>query len=296
MALGDFIPEGTVQSRLLCEEISKRSDGVCILALSRGKDILGNWIWLTQFFPTIYPFHAASAPNLGIANRSLSYYEDFFGCKIDRYLNGETSMGLQWKMYQPLGRYERLENLKRETYGLEEMAEVIRKKYNCPQAYMAIGQSMNDNIFRRLQLKAVDQEGNLTFEKAMKKYQKTFYPCFDWTMSSLMEAITKNGLALPEDYLLADRSLSPILNAKNSERLMELYPEDFEKCVQLFPLIKAVWARNQFRRMKISGNGVIPRKVSEILKEDRLEHLEQEVENARNSNERKPGKRLANRG
>ena len=274
MSLGDFLPEGTVQSRLLCEEISKRSGGICILALSRGKDILGNWIWLTQFFPTIYPFHAASTPNLGIANRSLDYYEKFFGCKIDRYLNGETSMAIAAKMYQPLSRYERIDELKRETYGLEEMAEVIRKKYNCPEAYMAIGQSMNDNIFRRLQLKAVDADGNLTYEKAIKKYQKTFYPCFDWTMEKLMEGITKNGLSLPEDYLLADRSLSPVLNAKNIERLMELYPEDFEKCRQLFPLLKAIWARNQFRRMKITGNGVLKKTVQEVVNQYKLSQYE----------------------
>lgn len=276
MPLGDFTPEGTEQSRLLCEEVSRRSDGICIFAFSRGKDALGAWIWLRQFFHTIHVFHAAPIPHLSFVDRSLAYYEKEFQTKIHRFFDGESSMGLSLLWWQTPDKLESVRSLNREAYGLEEMAEVLRKKFDCPQAYMAMAMSMNDNMFRRMNLKKLDENGNLTYQGAFKNGFNTFYPTFDWTIDKTLEAISKNGLCLPDDYLLEPRNLS-LLNAKNIERFMELFPEDVPRAEAMFPLIKSIWARQQFRRMKISGNGVLPKTVSDVIGEIKLLQLEKKT-------------------
>lgn len=273
MALGDFNPEGTVQSRLLCEEISKRSDGTCILAFSRGKDVLACWVFLRQFFKTIIPFHWSYISGISFMERSLKYYEDVFQTKIERHLNGETSEGIQRKWYQVRERYAACEALKRRPYELDDSAEVIRKKYNCSKAYMAISMTMNDNIFRRLNLKKLDEHGNLTFDGGVKESRKVFYPCFDWNLDQILEASVKNGLYLPDDYLMENRSLNWV-TVKNIEPLMEMFPDDFERIQRVFPLIKAMWSRNQFRRMKIPSNGVLKKTVGEVLREIKLQSIE----------------------
>ena len=287
--LGDFTPEGTVQSRLLCEEISKRSDGTCILAFSRGKDVLGCWVWLRQFFHTIIPFHWTYAPGISFIEHSLNYYEQIFNTRIERHLNGETSEGLMRGWWQTKESRERTKSLGRKPFELDDSAAIIRDKYNCPKAYMAISMTMNDNIFRRLNLKKLDENGNLTFEGGIKENRLVFYPCFDWTLDLILEASVKNGIYLPDDYLMENRSLNWV-TVKNIEPIMELYPDDFERMQRVFPLLKGMWCRNQFRRMKITSNGVLKKTVREVLREVKLQELEN---GQREADEGKSGKRLA---
>lgn len=293
MSLGDFTPEGTVQSRLLCEEISRRSDGICILAFSRGKDVLGCWVYLRQFFKQVIPFHWCYAPGISFMERSLRYYEDIFQTKIERHLNGETSEGLMRKWYQVRERYDQIDRMNRKPYQLDDSAEIIRKKYNCPKAWMAISMTMNDNIFRRLNLKKLDENGNLTYQGGLNESRRVFYPCFDWNLDQILEASVKNGIYLPDDYLMENRSLNWV-TVKNIEPIMTLFPDDFEIIERVFPLIKAMWARNQFRRMKVVGNGVLKKDLREVVTTIRSQ--EREVGNApRKADEGKLRKRLARR-
>lgn len=271
--LGTFQPEGTEQSRLLCEEVSSRSGGICLLAFSRGKDAIAAWLWLRNFFHTIYPFHAAYYPHLEYVDRSLRYYETVFGTKIERCFDGEASNGLKYKWYQPIERYPLLNSLNRKTYTMEDIADVLRRKYNIHDAPMAQAISMHDNLFRRMNLRKLDDKGNLTYQGAFKPGYNTFYPTFDWTPTQVVETIKAAGVFLPDDYLTEAHSLT-LIQLKNIERIMTLFPADFERAKGMFPLLKSMWARNQFRRMRVVGNGVVPRTVGEILREIRLQKIE----------------------
>lgn len=274
-----FIPEGTKQSRLLCEEISSRSGGICILAFSRGKDSIPAWVWLKQFFHTIHVYHLAAVPNLGWVNRSLSYYERVFDTEIIRFTEGEVLHNLALKSFQLLGNYREVNELglPQHYHRYDAMAEIVRAKMGCPEAWLAQAMLANDNIFRRLNLLKKDADGNVTYEGAIVDKLKTFYPTFDWKLDQNVEAIVKNGISLPEDYLMDKRSITSLPHAGNIQRMMDLYPEDFEKFEELFPLIKATWARNQFRKMKEVGNGVAKKTVAEAITPYKIRKLEEKV-------------------
>lgn len=267
MPLGDFIPEGTVQSRLLCEEISRRSDGICILAFSRGKDAIPAWIWLKQFFPTIIPYHSGPAPGLEYIDTSLEYYEQVFNAQIERFIDGEALENLSAKSFQILGNYELIDqsNLPKGYYDYVDYSEIVREKYNCPNAWHAMALLGADNIFRRMRLMKKDANGQLTYQAAILEDRKTFYPTFDWTIDQNIEAMKKNGIYLPDDYLMTRRTMNTIPSTENMEGLMELYPKDWKKIESLFPLLKSRWARNQFRKMKEPRNGVLKKTVQEII-------------------------------
>lgn len=260
-----FEPEGTKQSRLLCEEISRRSDGICILAFSRGKDSIPAWVWLRRFFHTIHVYHLAAAPNLGYVERSLQTYEKIFDTKILRFIDGEVIENIQAKSFQFLQNYPLIDsfNLPKGYYHYAEVADVVRKKFNCPQAWHAMAMLGCDNIFRRLNLLKKDSEGNLTYTGAIHEGRQTFYPTFDWKLDQNLEVIEKNGFKLPDDYKMAERTVNSIPSPQNIDRLYKDFPEDFEKIQSLFPLVKSVWARCEFRRMKA---GVVPIKtVKDVL-------------------------------
>lgn len=286
-----FKPEGTVLSRLLCEEISKRSDGICILAFSRGKDSIPAWIWLKEFFHTIYVYHLGPAPNMGYTERSLKYYEKVFETPILRWIDGEVLENISLKSFQLIENYELIDqlNLPKEYYSYHEMADIVREKYNCPKAWHAMALLANDNIFRRMNLQKKTKQGEMTFDGGIPDNRHmTFYPTFDWTLNQNLEAITKNGIWLPDDYAMIRRTMSSAFSPHSLEALMECAPEDFEATQAMFPLIKAVWARNQFRRMNVPCNGVAKKRVSEVLKDYRIKQLEQELADAKgNPNKRK---------
>lgn len=291
-----FKPEGTVQSRLLCEEISKRSGGICILAFSRGKDSIPAWVWLREFFHTIYVYHMAPAPKLEYVETSLQYYEKVFESPILRFIDGEVLENIKGKSLQFLSTYELIDSLNFPTgyYAHEEMARVVRDKYNCPNAWHAMAMLANDNMFRLLNLRKKSPNGELSIEGGFSRRPMTFYPTFDWTLAQNVEVLVNNNIHLPDDYLMSHRTISSIPGSNVIEALVNNYPADFEKIQALFPLIKTDWARNQFRRMKASTNGVVKKTIKEVLSE-RAILAEKELEYARNSNERKSGKRLARR-
>jgi hypothetical protein len=263
MLLDDYKPKGTPDSRALCEEIAKRSDGVCILGFSRGKDSVCAWIWLRQFFHTIIPYHGCSCPNLTFVDESLDYYEHIFGTKIERFIDGEISRALGRQWYQPIEREDQIEALDRWLYTNNDIVDYLRIKHSQPQAYGAFALSLHDNMFRKMIIKRGSKHGEPAYAGAIRSKVRTFYPCFDWTTDQIISTIEDCGIALPDDYLISNRTIAGIPHNRNLDRFIKLYPDDFEKMQNLFPLIKAQWARNEFRKMKCQDpskyypNGII---------------------------------------
>lgn len=247
-----FEPEGTEQSRLLCEEISRRSDGICVFGFSRGKDSIPAWVWLRRFFHTIHVYHLTTVPGLSYVDKSLSFYEDLFETKILRFMDGEVIENVQGKSFQLFDNYPLIDsfNLPKGYYHYSEIADVVRKKFNCPQAWHAMAVLGCDNIFRRMNLLKKDANGNLTYTGAIKEAQQTFYPTFDWRLEQNFEVLEKNKLPLPADYTIAERTLTSLPCPLNVHGLYTKFPEDFAKLESLFPLIKSMWARCEFRKMK----------------------------------------------
>lgn len=232
---------GTPASCRLCEEIAIASHGTCFLGFSRGKDSLCSWLFLRNFFDRIIPFHSVSVPGLGFINRSLEYYESFFKTEIIRYIEGDTLEGLRCLTFQPPHDEADIDALNLFEIHNVKFADMLRKKFNLPDAWCALGLSGYDSIERR---------GKCHELGGRNEGIRTFYPCFDWKATQVIDYIKKYGARIPGDYLLARRSLNDIPRYRHCKRMRVLYPEDFETVKLWFPFIEADLARNEFRLEK----------------------------------------------
>jgi len=245
---------GTPASVRNCERIAARSNGVCLLGFSRGKDSVAAWLWLRRFFHTIVPFHCASVPHLGFVDRSLAYYEKEFGTKIERCLSGDTLHMMHQLVFQPGGDEKKIEAMVKKNprmwshYGNNEVAAAIKIKRGLPpETYTAYGISMWDSVFRRLRM--TQKGGGIKEDAGYRDSTFSFFPCFDWHTHDIMRAIELSGLRLPDDYVMANRTVANGIDAKHLVRMKRLFREDFERTKAMFPFLEAHVARNEFRKL-----------------------------------------------
>lgn len=235
---------GTEASRRLCEEISSISGGICLLGFSRGKDSIAAWLYLQRFFKTIIPFHCASVPHLSFVDESLDYYEGVFKTKIIRCLSGEVTGAIMDLVYQPSEDEEEIDVMELWQYDNHDIIDLLQNKYG-PDLWCAFGINLTDSIDRRIYVQK---------NQGRNEARKTFYPCFDWTKTQIMQVIDDAGIKLPGDYRLANRSLAGIPNTRHLLRMGEIYPRDMELIELYFPFIRAQLARNEFRREKVQAS------------------------------------------
>lgn len=233
---------GTADTRRLCEEISQRTGGVCLLAFSRGKDSLAAWLFLRQFFERIIPFHLATVPHLDFVDRSLIYYEQYFETKIERLMFDETWRSFDQGWYQPPDDMDELEDLGWADYDIVDVADLLRDKYGVPDAFCAAAIGRFDSLFRRTWFNSPKTAVN------EEKYQ--FYPIYDWTLKQILGSIKSSGLKLAPDYLIGVRTVHGVPNIRHLERWKKVFPEDYKRMQALYPLIEARLARNEFRRRR----------------------------------------------
>lgn len=227
----------TQASRHMCEHIATQSGGTCILAFSRGKDCVAAWLYLRHFFTRIIPFHLSIIPHLQFADRSLDYYEQYFGTKILRLQDGCTTGDIMALAYQPPGSEHDIDAMNLWYYKKPFVADLVRQHVGIPDAWCAYGISAGDSVMRSWYIG----------DRAFSEERRTFYPCFDWPRHAILDTIKAAGLKLADDYLLSDRSFNSIINFTALTRMQSLYPEDFETIETYFPLVKALFARNLFR-------------------------------------------------
>lgn len=232
---------GTPASRKLCAEIASKTDTV-VLGFSRGKDSVAAWLWLREFFPRVISFHVDGCPGLGFVERSLAYYERFFGATIERCYARDLFESLANMVYQPVEDEDWIDGLElmNVAAGNDEIAERIRDKHDLGHAWMAWGISSADSIVRRSQKK---------YREGVNEAKRVFYPCFDWHREHVLQAIAAGGARLPEDYLLCNRSIASVMNLRGLERMRDTMPDEFERVKFWYPFIEASLARNEFRRL-----------------------------------------------
>jgi len=228
----------TQESRRLCEHVSLTTGGTCFLAFSRGKDSIAAWLYLRRFFARIIPFHICVVPGLSFVDQSLSYYEQWFGTQILRLQCGATTGEILSLVYQEPGAETYVDACDLWHYERPHIVEVLRSHFNLPNAFVAYGISGGDSIIRKMYIG----------ERHYSSERKTFYPCFDWSPTMIIRLISSQGLKLPKDYFLSDRSFATIRNLRALYRMLNLYPGDFSKIETVFPLIRACFARNEFRQ------------------------------------------------
>lgn len=230
----------------LCKDIAKKSNGVCFLMFSGGKDSVACALYLKQFFKRIIPYSCASYPLTQYNKRALDYYEDALGMKIIRLTGQELFMSLARGMYQT---YDQLPSILEmpdvETTKIDVL-EWLRKEFNLPKAWCAVGISVGDSIDRRIYCKKVNGQN---------PQHSTFYPLWAVERSDILSIIRNSGIKLTDTYRYSCRSLASLPGYTNLKILREHYPEDYERVLACWPLaeaktyrekmLDAAWARRK---------------------------------------------------
>ncbi len=234
----------TNESRRLCERVAAKAGGTCLLAFSRGKDSVCAWLYLRRFFERVIPFHCASVPHLGYADEYIGYCEKFFGAKVERYMDPGALQAFAMLVYQEPGSEAGIDAMEIKPFTRHDVAEDVRTKYGLHDAYCAFGISMYDSIHRKA---IIADEGAVDDDKRM------FYPCFDWLPSQVVGYLRAHGVKLSRDYLMARRTMAAVPGYRNLRRLQEIAPDDWLTVLDMWPMIEAELARQEFRRRAFAG-------------------------------------------
>ena len=142
---------------------------------SRGKDSLCAWINLRKYFSRIIPFHCSSIPHMEFVDRTLDYYEMMFQTKILRMVGEDLTMALVRHVYQEYP-WE-CDSIDEEIGPIEDYNKLLilsylRKEYNLPRAWCAVGISMYDSIDRMIYCKKYKGKKHLLrFCDKLKSYR-----------------------------------------------------------------------------------------------------------------------------
>jgi hypothetical protein len=230
---------GTELSRRLCQRIAGISGGTCLLGFSGGKDSIAAWLQLRQYFTRIVPFHVASVPGLAFQERGLARCERFFGTPILRFVEGYLGEAIDRMVYQPFDARGAIDALRLVYYDNHAIVNHLRRTIVPRRTWVAWGINASDGIDRRIYVNRY--EGRIDS-------QHSFYPCYDWSKKQILAAIAEAGCGLPEDYLLNARTYAGLPEFRMIAKMPEVFPADFRRVEAAYPLVRAVLARNEFRR------------------------------------------------
>lgn len=224
----------TETSDQLCRRIAEKSNGRCIISFSMGKDSLAAYLQAKKYFSEIHFVFYYMVPDLSFQNESLAYYENVFQQKIYRYPAVHLYHQLVSCMYQPPERIDTLNDLDIYVPDYDEIFAAAKHDIGIPQeTYTATGVRAADSLTRRL---TINKHG------AENKRRRQFCPVFDWKIADIEKEIEASGIKLPVDYKIWGRTFDG-LQISFMEDLRRLYPEDYQRCLEWFPLAEIDFLR-----------------------------------------------------
>jgi len=209
--------------------MAEASDGVAILSFSCGKDSIAAWLQMRKYFDRIIPVYKYFVPGLQFIERSLQYYEDFFGCHIYRLPHPAFFKKMNTGLFQPPYRMNVIldeMDIDQSEYNDLVISDIVREKEGLSDdVYTAVGVRMADGPMRRMQIKT---SGCVIHTK------KIFYPVYDWLKADIIREMDAVGIKLPVDYKMFGRSFDG-LNYTYIKPLKEWFPDDYKRLLEWFP-------------------------------------------------------------
>lgn len=197
-----------------------------LLAFSGGKDAIAAWLECRKHFPRVIPFYMYLVPDLEFINRSLAYYEDWFGTRIVRLPHPSLYRMLHRCVFQAPENQAVIRAAHLPEFDYSDVYRILREEHSAPTAYCASGVRSADSPYRMIALK---RYGPINHTKMQ------FYPIWDWNKARLIEEITAAGVKLPVDYRLFGRSFDGI-DYRFLEPISRAYPRDYARILEYFPL------------------------------------------------------------
>lgn len=213
----------------VCRFIRQETGPRALLAFSRGKDSIAAWLELRKHFDEIVPLFWYLVPDLEFELESLDYFERFFGTKIHRLPHPSLNRLLNNFVFQSPERCAIIEAADLPIYTYEDCRSDLCEELGIERTPNATGVRATDSPMRRM---AYEKHG------LYRPSAQTFLPIGDWNKARTLEAITRAGIELPDDYRMFKRSFDGI-DFRFTSKLKQHRPRDFARVLDWFPLIEA---------------------------------------------------------
>lgn len=222
----------------LCSLVAQKTNGVCLLSFSRGKDSIAAWLQLRRFFKKIYPIFRYLVPHLKFEDESLKYFEDFFGTRIIRLPHPSFYRWLNNGVFQFQSRFDAIKRLDLPYFEHTDASRVVQEDYGLSDdIFTAVGVRSADNINRYLSIKR---------HGAMNENDSTFFPVYDWKKERLLAELKTAKIKLPVDYKWFGRTFDG-LDYRFIEPLRRYAPEDYQRLIFFFPYAVCGIKRMEYR-------------------------------------------------
>jgi hypothetical protein len=211
-----------------------RQDGDrVLLSFSTGKDSLAAWLVLRDAGFKVTPFYMQLIPDLQFVERSLRYYEDFFGVHIYRTLHPSFAVYFLNLWLQPPHRKEAIDRIGFYEFDYGDVEYDVKRTAGLPEtAWTAVGLRRAESLARRSR---IPQCG---YSAALRK----FYPVAEYTKDDLIRVLRKANVKLPVDYTLFGRSFDG-LDYQYLRPIRDKFPEDYRRILKWHPLAGAEFHR-----------------------------------------------------
>lgn len=203
-----------------------RADGkTVLLSFSNGKDSLCAWVELLAAGFDVRPFYMQLVPGLEFVEKSLRYYEEFFGCHILRVLHPNLWASIDKFEGQPPGRRKAIEFLSLPIFDYEDTERGVRRTLGVSaNTWVAVGLKYCDSVARK----------NRMPPDGINRKSRRFYPIADFNKEMLIQSLCRAKVKLPVDYKLFGRSFDGI-DYRFLSVIKREYPQDYARILEFFP-------------------------------------------------------------
>ena len=216
-----------------------------LLSFSLGKEGTCSWLNLRKYFKKIIPYYLYTIPDLEFVNKSIDYYEQYFGTKIIQMPHPALFRMLNNFVFQSPDNCKILEEMQLPNIDYEDIRENLIKDYGLDsEIYIAQGVRQDDSLQRRMSIK---KYGVLNSRK------HTFYPIFDWTKQQMLDCFQENNIKLPVDYEMFGRTFDGV-DYRFLKPIYDRYPADYQRIIEFFPLAELELKRREWRESHVGKN------------------------------------------
>lgn len=212
-----------------------------LLAFSCGKDSIAAWLACRPHFRRIVPYYMYLIPDLEFVERSLHYYEEWFGCRIIRVPHPSLYRMLNNFVFQSPEHCAVIERVNLANFEYLDMQDAIREHLGLGlECFVASGVRAVDSPYRMIALKRYG---------AISERKRQFFPVWDWRKQQVVDAIRESGVKLPVDYRLFGRSFDGI-DYRFVAPIRRHFPNDYRRIQQWFPLVDLEILRRQYAQTR----------------------------------------------
>lgn len=198
-----------------------------ILAFSTGKNAVAAYLAIRDSFTEIYPYYLYLVPELEFVEEQLVLYERQFDFKITRLPHPALYQMLRAHVFQPPANVAVIDKAKLEDFDFTDIRRMMCRKFNLPHnTPVANGTRVEHSSKQRL---SMQRHGSIV------KSQCQYYPVWDWKKGDLLRCFKQHNIRLGSDYRVFGCSFDS-LDLRFLLPVKELYPEDYRKILEYFPL------------------------------------------------------------